>query len=76
VSFSGQLDLEALNVGGEGWGGLVKQRSGTETPPTAWVQCTFCYAGLQYNGRPGNVMAHRLQLFTDIFLGDHLYSLI
>jgi hypothetical protein len=76
VSFSGQLDLEAMRVGGAGWGGLVKHASGTETPTQNWVQCTFCHQGLEYAGRPGNVMAPRLRLFTDIFLGDHVYSLI
>jgi hypothetical protein len=76
VSLSGQLDLEAMHVGGDGWGGLVKQRSGTETPPTAWLECRLCHVELEYNGRPGNVMAHRLRVFTDIFLGDHVYSLI
>jgi hypothetical protein len=76
VSFSGQLDLEAMHVGGAGWGGLVKHSSSTETPTQNWIQCTFCHVDLDYAGRPGTVMAHRLRLFTDIFLGDHLYSLI
>lgn len=76
VSLSGQLDLEAIHVGGDGWGGLVKHGSSTETPPTNWVQCTVGHVSLEYNGRPDDVLAHRLRLFTDIFLGDHLYSLI
>jgi len=76
VSLSGQLDLEAMRVGGDGWGGLVNHSSKTETPPTDWIECTFCHVGLDYNSRPGNVMAHRLRVFTDIFLGDHVYSLI
>ena len=76
VSLAGQLDLEAIHVGGAGWGGLVKHGSGTETPPTAWAECTVCHAGLEYDDRTGNVLAHRFRVFTDIFLGDHVYSLI
>jgi hypothetical protein len=70
------LDLEALHVGGDGWAGLVRHASNRETPPTAWVQCTFCHVGLQYDNRTGQLLAHRLRVFTDIFLGDHLYSLV
>ena len=76
VSLSGQLDLEAMHVGGAAWAGLVKQRSNTETPPTNWVRCSYCHEGLGYNSRGGRVLAHRLRVFTDIFLGDHLYSLV
>lgn len=76
VSLSGQLDLEAMRTGDAGWAGLVKHSSRTEVAPTDWIQCTFCHQGLDYGGRPGNVLAHRLRVFTDIFLGDHVYSLV
>jgi hypothetical protein len=76
VSLSGQLDLETMHVGGAAWAGLVKQSSGTETPPTNWTQCSFCHQGLDYNNRGGLVTAHRLRVFADIFLGDHVYSLV
>ena len=76
VSFSGQLDLEAMNVGGDAWGGLIGHSSNKETPPTDWMDCSYCHQGLDYNSRKGSVVAHRLRLFTDIFLGDHVYSLV
>jgi len=76
VSLSGQLDLESMHVGGASWAGLVKQSSGTETPPTNWQQCATCHQSLSYNNRGGLVTAHRLRVFADLFLGDHVYSLV
>jgi hypothetical protein len=75
VSLSGQLDLEAMHVGGAAWAGLVKAENAEGIPPN-WTDCTFCHVDLDYEGRKGVVSAHRLRVFADIFLGDHLYSLV
>jgi hypothetical protein len=78
VSLSGQLDLESLLVAEDRWGGLVGG-SGADSVPADWVSaCADCHRAeaVPKHGRGGHVSAHRLRVFADIFLGDHVYSLV
>lgn len=76
LSFSGQLDLEIVQRAGERWPGLIGHSSSMEVAPNDISSCTGCHIDLDHSGGSQRAMAHRLRLFTDIFLGDHLYSLI
>ena len=65
VSMSGQLDLEGMHTN-RGW-----------DAPTASTDCETCHVGVARRLRQaeGTLGTHRLRLFADLFLGDHLYSL-
>ena len=75
VSLSGQLDLETLHVR-ESRAGLVSREAG-EAPLTADREpCAVCHVGMGLRGGGGALQVYRLRMFADIFLGDHIYSLI
>jgi hypothetical protein len=78
VSLSGQLDLEALHVGLDRWAGLVGGEV-ADSVPADWVTaCADCHRDedVRQRGRGGTILAHRLRLFTDVFVGDHVYALV
>jgi hypothetical protein len=78
VSLSGQLDLEGLVVGEDRWAGLVGGSS-TDSVPSDWpTACASCHGQemVHPHGKSGPIMAHRLRVFADVFLGDHLYGLV
>jgi len=78
VSISGQLDFEAIHVGLDRWAGLVGGES-ADSIPADWVNaCAGCHADslVVARGKGGEIVAHRLRVFTDIFLGDQIYALI
>ena len=78
VSLSGQLDLEALHVGRGRWAGLVGGESADSVPADWQAQCAGCHAdsAVVARGKGGQIVAPRLRLFTDIFLGDRVYALV
>lgn len=67
VSLSGQLDLEALHIVND-W----------ESPPADGTVCDACHVdvGRAFREGEGTIQAYRLRIFADLFLGDHVYSLI
>jgi hypothetical protein len=78
VSLSGQLDLEAVHVGLDDWGGLVGGES-ADSIPADWVAaCADCHQtqNVEQVGKGGSTLAHRLRVFTDVFLGDQIYALV
>ena len=78
VSLSGQLDLESMHVTADRWAGLVGG-TGADSVPTNWrAACADCHVteSVRQQGKGGLVSAHRLRLFADIFLGDHVYTLV
>jgi len=78
LTVSGQLDLEALFVEGDRFGGLVGH-TGRDSVTVDWVaRCADCHRtdGVPKVGKGGAIQAYRLRLFADLFLGDHLYGLI
>jgi hypothetical protein len=78
ASLSGQLDLEGLSVRRDRWAGLVGGQ-GADSVPADWrTACAECHQqeDVPQRGRGGEIIAHRLRLFTDIFAGDHLYALV
>ena len=75
VSVSGQLDLEAMHVGNS-WGSLVSLEGGTDVLLSSAEDCTACHDDLVVESTAGELAAHRLRVFADIFLGDHVYSLL
>jgi hypothetical protein len=78
VTLSGQLDLESLLVGGDRFAGLVGHTRG-DSIPADWVgACADCHAteGVRQAGKGGLINAPRLRVFADVFLGDHVYSLV
>lgn len=64
---SGQLDLEGFHVA-----------SGLEPIPSSLTNCETCHVGIGRGIREGEGALNtlRLRVFADIFLGDHLYSLV
>lgn len=64
---SGRLDLEGMHIANE-W----------VPTPTLPDECDACHVDLarQMQNGDGTLRTHRLRVFADIFLGDHLYSLI
>jgi hypothetical protein len=75
LTLSGQLDIETLYVH-DAWAGLVGREAGEQPIPDAQSGCPRCHVGMGYPGDGGDLTAHRLRLFADIFLGDHVYSLV
>lgn len=78
VSLSGQLDLEAIHVGQDRWAGLVGGEV-TDSIPGNWLSaCASCHEteNVRPPGKGGEFLAHRLRVFTDIFLGDQVYALL
>ena len=75
VGLSGQLDLEVLHVR-DSWAGLVSHEGGEDPLPESHEGCPTCHVGMAFRGDGGVLQAHRLRVFADIFLGDHLYSLV
>ena len=75
VSLSGQLDLETLHVR-ESWAGLVARGQGEAPLPTDRESCAVCHVGMGLRGEGGALPVYRLRVFTDVFLGKHIYSLI
>ena len=75
VSLSGQLDLETLHVR-ESWAGLVSREGGEAPLPATHEPCAVCHVGMGFRGGGGALQVYRLRVFADIFLGDHVYSLI
>ena len=75
VSLSGQLDLEALHVR-ESWAGLVAREAGEEPLTPEREPCAVCHVGMGLRGEGGALAVYRLRMFADIFLGDHIYSLV
>ena len=78
VSLSGQLDLESMLVTADKWAGLVGGSSADSVPAEWRTACADCHraTGVPPHGKGGHVSAHRLRLFADIFLGDHVYTLL
>lgn len=64
---SGRLDLEGMHISNE-W------------EPSPWPpdECDACHVDLarEMMQGEGTLRTHRLRVFADIFLGDHVYSLI
>ncbi|HUP51159.1 MAG TPA: hypothetical protein VM198_01685, partial [Longimicrobiales bacterium] len=78
VSLSGQLDLETMLVAEDRWAGLVGGTS-ADTASSDWrTACAECHIAdnIRPRGKGGHVSAHRLRVFADVFLGDHVYSLV
>lgn len=75
LTLSGQLDLETLYVH-DAWAGLIGREEGEEPIPDAQSGCPTCHVGMGYSGDGGDLTTHRLRVFADIFLGDHVYSLL
>jgi hypothetical protein len=75
ISLSGQLDLETLHVR-ESWAGLVAREGGEAPLPVDREPCAVCHVGMGLRGDGGALPVYRLRMFADIFLGDHIYSLI
>jgi hypothetical protein len=78
ASLSGQLDLEALSVRHDRWGGLVGGEVADSVPANWATACADCHRqeNVSQRGRGGEIFAHRLRLFADVFAGDHLYALV
>jgi hypothetical protein len=78
VSLSGQLDLETMLVAEDRWAGLVGGTSADSVPADWQSACADCHAteNVGQRGKGGHVSAHRLRLFADVFLGDHVYTLV
>jgi hypothetical protein len=67
ATLSGRLDIEGVHFA-NAW-----------TPPPAQVdECEACHAsiGRVLRAGDGTFQTHRLRLLADLFLGDHVYSLI
>jgi hypothetical protein len=65
-------------VGGDRWAGLVGGPS-TDSVPADWpTACAACHGQqmVHARGKGGVIAAHRLRLFTDVFVGDHVYALV
>ena len=64
---SGRLDIEGLHITNE-W----------DTPTDGMNECDACHAKIAHEMQEGDglLQTHRLRVFADLFLGDHLYSLI
>ena len=75
VSLSGQLDIETFHVRNS-WAGLVTHEGGEVPLPDDQVRCLECHTGMGARGAGGELAAHRLRVFADLFLGDHVYSLV
>lgn len=75
ISFSGQLDLEGMHVS-DSWVGLIDRVANEAPTPDNQTNCANCHIGMAYRGTGGLLPSYRLRLFTDIFVGDHVYSLI
>jgi hypothetical protein len=75
VSLSGQLDLEAIHVS-NGWSGLVSLEGGADILESQPEDCSACHADEPLTSGGGELWAHRLRLFTDVFIGEHVYSLV
>jgi hypothetical protein len=75
ISLSGQLDLEAMHVR-ESWAGLVSRTEGDVPLTGDRPGCATCHVGMGLRGEGGDLETYRLRLFADIFLGDHVYSLV
>jgi hypothetical protein len=78
VSLSGQLDLEALHVGRARWAGLVGGESADSVPGDWQTACADCHRteNVEQEGKGGQILAPRLRLFTDVFVGEHVYALV
>jgi len=78
VGLSGELDLEALQVGEDRWAGLVGGPSADSVPADWPSACADCHGQemVHARGKGGTILAHRLRVFTDIFVGDHVYALV
>lgn len=72
---SGRLDLEALRVG-DSWAGLIDHEGGEDPLPEPQAPCARCHVGMAFPGEGGTLPVHRLRIFADLFLGEHLYSLV
>jgi hypothetical protein len=75
VSLSGQLDVEGVFVTNS-WSSLVSLEGGTDVLFSTAEDCSACHVDEPLESTRGALAAHRLRLFTDVFLGDHVYSLI
>ena len=75
VSFSGQLDAEGIWIDNS-WASLVSLEGGTDVLFSSAEDCSECHTDVPLESTEGGLGAHRLRLFTDVFLGDHVYSLI
>jgi hypothetical protein len=75
ASLSGQLDLEAVYVR-HSWAGLVVHEGGEGPLPDDLESCARCHVGMGPRGEGGGIGAQRLRVFADLFLGDHVYSLV
>jgi hypothetical protein len=78
VTLLGQLDLEAIHVGLDRWAGLVGGEVADSVPANWMTACADCHRteDVRQLGRGGTILAHRLRLFTDVFVGDHVYALV
>jgi hypothetical protein len=78
ASLSGQLDLEALHVGKARWAGLVGGEPADSVPTNWMTACADCHrdSSVVARGKGGVVVAPRLRVFADIFLGENVYALV
>ena len=75
VSLSGQLDYEAFHVN-DSWNGLLRHSASQAPVPEETLSCLACHEGTAFAGPGGRLGAHRLRVFADVFLGDHVYTLM
>jgi hypothetical protein len=75
VTFSGQLDVEAMHVTNS-WSSLVSLEGGSDVLRSVAEDCSECHTDEPLGSVGGGIAAHRLRLFMDVFLGDHVYSLV
>ena len=75
VSLSGQLDLEALYVS-NAWGGLTSVEGGADLLKGSPEDCSACHTEVPFGSTEGGLAPHRLRIFTNVFLGDHFFSLV
>ena len=75
VTLSGQLDVEGIHTT-NGWSGLVSLQGGADVLSSSPEDCSECHGDEPLTSTSGALVAHRLRLFADIFLGDHVYSLV
>jgi hypothetical protein len=78
VSLSGQLDVEAIHAGADRWAGLVGGESDDSIPADWTVACADCHQtqSVAQVGKGGALVAHRLRVFTDVFVGERVYGLV
>ncbi len=60
------------------WAGLVGGEGADSVPANWMTACADCHTqqDVEQERRVGEILAHRLRLFADVFLGDRVYALV